>query len=256
MVNTEKLVKFSDSKGKWLRRAAMIVLASALIAAAGPFGTSSMDIAPRFLYWLGGISIGWAQWSLIMRLLHRLTSANPWPPGVAGTVAAFFFAGLMALEIYVVRTWLIDAPSGTGTTAFLGILGAMLAYCWLGQLLVRLASGGSPAASTESEKESDSRTEVRFPQAHSPPHCRRFIVSQNRRSLFENPYQRRPGSDFILLERCAFGIGRSRRHASASLLLGGAQRGCESGEEGTKNDANLEQWSARTGERKFPAQRA
>lgn len=162
MLNTEKLVKFPDSKGKWLRRAAMIVLASALNAAAAPFGTSNMDIAPRFLYWLGGISIGWAQWSLIMRLLHRLTSANPWPPGVAGTVAAFFFAGLMALEIYVVRTWLINAPSGTGTTAFLSILGAMLAYCWLGQLLVRLASGGSPTASTEPEEESDSRTEARF----------------------------------------------------------------------------------------------
>jgi len=162
MLNTEKLVKFPDSKGKWLRLAAIIVLASALITAAAPFGTSNMDIALRFLYWLGGISIGWAQWSLIMRLLHRLTSANPWPPGVAGTVAAFFFAGLMALEIYVVRTWLINAPSGIGTTAFLSILGAMLAYCWLGQLLVGLASGGSPTASTEPEEESDSRTEVRF----------------------------------------------------------------------------------------------
>ncbi len=140
----------------------MIVLASALIAAAGPFGTSSMEIGPRFLYWLGGISIGWAQWSLIMRLLHRLTSANPWPPGVAGTIAAFLFAGLMAVEIYFVRTWLIGAPSGTGTIPFLGILGVMLAYCWFGQLLVRLASGGSPAPSTVSDSESESGTDVRF----------------------------------------------------------------------------------------------
>jgi hypothetical protein len=158
MLNVFERVNISGTPGKWLRRAAIIVLVSALVASASPFGTSDMDIGPRFAYWLGGISVGWAQWMLIIGVLHRTTGANPWPPGVAGSVAAVLFAAVMAVEIYAVRTWLIDVPPGNGTAPFLAILVAMLAYCWLGQLLVRLASGGPPAPPMESDR----GTEVRF----------------------------------------------------------------------------------------------
>ena len=74
MLPTQKSMKFALLKHRWLRHAAMVVLASALVAIAGPFGTSNLDIGTRFFYWLGSISIGWMQWSLIMRVLHRLTS--------------------------------------------------------------------------------------------------------------------------------------------------------------------------------------
>lgn len=163
MLHPKKLVKLSFLKHRWLRHAAVIVLASALVAAAGPFGTSKFDIGVRYFYWLGSISIGWLQWSLIISSLHRLTSANPWPPGVCGTVAAFIFAGLMTLEIVLFRGWLFGAPLHTGATPFLGILGFMLAYCWTGQLLVRLISVGSPATSEESDGSSDVRFLKRIP---------------------------------------------------------------------------------------------
>ena len=148
---------------RFLRHAAMIAGASALVAVAGPFGTSNLEIGARFLYWLGSISIGWAQWSLIVWSLHRLTSANPWPPGVCGSVAAFIFAGLMALEISVVRGWLFDAPWRAGAPPFLGILVIMLAYCWFGQLLVRFISVGTPATSEESGDGGDARFLKRIP---------------------------------------------------------------------------------------------
>ena len=158
MLQINRLAKISVSKRRWVRHAAIIVFASALVAVAGPFGTPNLDIGVRFLYWLGGISIGWAQWVAIVRILHRLTSANPWPPGVCGTVAAFIFAGLMTGEIVLVRGWLLGASWRAGAVPFLGILGLMLAYCWFGQLLVRLVSGGAPAG----PEESDGGGEVRF----------------------------------------------------------------------------------------------
>ena len=163
MMHTKILAKNSFLKHRWLRHVAVIVLASALVAAAGPFGTSKFDIGVRYIYWLGGISIGWLQWSLIVSRLHRLTSANPWPPGVCGTLAAFIFAGLMTVEIVLVRGLLFGAPLHMGATPFLGILGAMLAYCWIGQLLVRLISDGSPATSEESDGNSDIRFLKRIP---------------------------------------------------------------------------------------------
>ena len=163
MMHTKILAKNSFLKHRWLRHVAVIVLASALVAAAGPFGTSKFDIGVRYIYWLGGISIGWLQWSLIVSRLHRLTSANRWPPGVCGTLAAFIFAGLMTVEIVLIRAWQFGAPLHIGASPFLGILGAMLAYCWIGQLLVRLISDGSPATSEESDGNSDIRFLKRIP---------------------------------------------------------------------------------------------
>ena len=163
MLHSEKPGNLSYLKHRWLRHAAVIVLASALIAAAGPFGTSKFDLGVRYFYWLGSISIGWLQWSLIVSGLHRLSRANPWPPGVSGTLAAFIFAGLMALEFVLVRRWLFGAPWHTGATPFLVILGTMLAYCWFGQILVWLFSVGSPATPDTPDGAGDVRFLKRIP---------------------------------------------------------------------------------------------
>lgn len=163
MSHTKQSVKLSFLNHRLLRHAAVVVLASSLVAVAGPFGTSNLDMGVRFLYWLGSISIGWIQWSLIVWSLHRLTSTNPWPPGVSGTVAGFVFAGLMALEINLVRELLFGIPGRTGATPFLVILGFMLAYCWFGQLLVWLVSVGSPATSEEFDGSIDVRFLKRIP---------------------------------------------------------------------------------------------
>ena len=97
-----------------LRHGAMIAGASALAAVAGPFGTWDLEPGPRFLYWLGVVSIGWGQWLVLIWVLHRATSANPWPAGVCGTVASFIFAGLMAVEINLLHAWLPGAPGRSG----------------------------------------------------------------------------------------------------------------------------------------------
>ena len=126
----------------------MIVGASALVSIAAPFGSGELDVVARFLYWLGMISIGWLQWSLIIWTLHRVTSAAPLPPGVCGTVAAFIFSALMALEINLVHGWLPGAPGHKGVVPFFVLLGVTLAFCWFGQLLVRFAATGLPAGAT------------------------------------------------------------------------------------------------------------
>ena len=134
-----------------LRHAAMIAGASALAAVAAPFGTWGFEIGPRFLYWFGVISIGWVQWLLLVWVLHRATSADPWPAGVCGTVASFIFAGLMALEINLLDAWLPGAPGRSGVIPFLWLLGILLAFCWFAQLLVRFISFDPPGKPRDSD---------------------------------------------------------------------------------------------------------
>ena len=129
----------------------MIAGASALAAVAAPFGTWGIEIGPRFLYWLGVISIGWVQWLLLVWTLHRATSAAPWPAGVCGTVASFVFAGLMALEINLLHTWLPGAPGQSGVIPFLWLLGILLAFCWFAQLLVQFVSIDPPEKPGDSD---------------------------------------------------------------------------------------------------------
>jgi hypothetical protein len=130
--------------------------ASALVTIASPFGTSAFDIGPRFLYWFGMISVGCVQWLLIVRTIHRLTSIDPWPPIVCVIVSSTVFAGLMALEVNLVRGWLSVAPTHTGVGPFFGLLGGMLVFCLFGQLLVRFI------AATATEPPQDAGGEVRF----------------------------------------------------------------------------------------------
>ncbi len=123
---------------------------------ASPFGTSALDIGPRFLYFFGMISVGWAQWVLIVRTIHRLTSTDPWPPVVCVSVSSTVFAGLMALEVHLVRGWLPGAPVHSGVASFLWLLAAMLAFCLFGQLLVRFV------AATATDPPQDAGGGVRF----------------------------------------------------------------------------------------------
>ena len=141
---------------RWIGHGALVVGASALATIASPFGTSDLDIGPRFLYFFGTISVGCVQWVLITRTVHRLTSIEPWPPMVSVIVSTTVFAGLMALEIDLVRGWLLGAPTRSGVAPFFGLLGRMLAFCLFGQLLVRLI------AATDTGPPPDGGGEVRF----------------------------------------------------------------------------------------------
>ena len=148
---------FSGPPGRrWLGHGALVLGASALATIAGPFGTSALDIGPRFLYFFGMISVGCVQWVLIVRTIHRLTSIDPWPPIVCVIVSATVFAGLMALEVNLVRGWLPGVPAQLGVGSFFGLLGGMLAFCLFGQLLVRFN------AATATDPPPDAIGEVRF----------------------------------------------------------------------------------------------
>ena len=123
---------------------------------ASPFGTSAFDIGPRFLYFFGMISVGWIQWVLIVRTVHRVTSINPWPPIVCVIVSSTVFAGLMALEVDLARGWLPGATARSGVVSFFLLLGGMLAFCLFGQLLVRFI------AATATDPPPDAAGEIRF----------------------------------------------------------------------------------------------
>ena len=141
---------------RWLGHGALVVGASALATIASPFGTSALDIGPRFLYFFGMISVGNAQWVLIVRTIHRVTSIDPWPPIVCIIVSSTVFAGLMALEVNLVRGWLPGAPARSGVAPFFWLLGGMLVFCLFGQLLVRFV------AATATNPPQDAEGEVRF----------------------------------------------------------------------------------------------
>ncbi len=141
---------------RWLGHGALVVGASALATIASPFGTSALDIGPRFLYFFGLISVGCVQWALIVRTIHRVTGIDPWPPIVCVIVSSTVFAGLMALEVNLVRGWLPGAPARSGVQPFLWLLGGMLAFCLFGQLLVRFV------AATTTEPPQDAGSDIRF----------------------------------------------------------------------------------------------
>ena len=145
-------------KSRWLKHLAAIVALSALATLGGPFDTlTRFEPGPRFLYWLGMLSLAWGQWVLLTRLLHRWTSANPWPAGVVGTVASFLFAALMAVEILWLQRWLPEAPAPSPVRTYLWIVAITLAICWLTQLLLRLiphkpwTPAGQPEAQGETQ---------------------------------------------------------------------------------------------------------
>ena len=131
---------------RWRRHGVAILAVSGLAAVTGPFETSiALAFAPRLLYWLGMISLAWGQWLLLTGLLHRVTRANPWPAGAVGTVASFFFAALMALEIIWIHRWLPALRVPAAAATFLWVVGIMLSVCWLTQLLLRMIPAGATA---------------------------------------------------------------------------------------------------------------
>ena len=141
----------------WLRHGAIIVGASALVAVAAPFGTSALEIGPRFLYWLIGITAGWVQWSLILMFIRCLTKTNPWSPVIRGSIASFPFAFVMAVEVGLLRE-AFGTPGRPGWMTFLGILGLMLAFCWFSQSVFWAMA--NRAAASEPEGRGD--TAIRF----------------------------------------------------------------------------------------------
>ncbi len=156
MSQTDRSIFRGPLARRWLGHGALVVGASALATIASPFGTSALDIGPRFLYFFGMISVGWVQWVLIVRTLHRVTSIDPWPPIVCVIVSSTVFAGVRALEVNLVRGWRLDAPARSGVAPFFLLLGGMLAFCLFGQLLVRFV------AATATDPPQDAVDEVRF----------------------------------------------------------------------------------------------
>ncbi len=156
MSQTDRSIFSGPLARRWLGHGALVVGASALATIASPFGTSALDIGPRFLYFFGMISVGCAQWVLIVRTIHRVTSIDPWPPIAGVIVSSTVFAGLMALEINLVRGWLPDVPTHSGVGPFFGLLGGMLAFCLIAQLLGRFV------AATATNPPQDAGGEVRF----------------------------------------------------------------------------------------------
>lgn len=153
MSETDRSIFTGRPARRWLGHGALVVGASALAALASPFGTSALEIGPRFLYFLGMISVGSVQWMLIVRTIHRVTGSDPWSPIVCVIVSSTVFAGLMALEVDLVRGWLPGGPARSGVAPFFWLLGAMLAFCLFGQLLVRFiaATTGEPSRDTDGE---------------------------------------------------------------------------------------------------------
>ena len=156
MSQTDRSIFSGPLAQRRLGHGALVVGASALATIASPFGTSALDIGPRFLYFFGMISVGCIQWVLIVRTIHRVSSVNPWPPIVYVIVSSTVFAGLMALEVNLVRDWLPGAPLRSGLTPFFWLLGGMLAFCLFGQLLVRFF------AAMPTNPAQDAGAEVRF----------------------------------------------------------------------------------------------
>lgn len=156
MYQTARSIFSGPLARRWLGHGALVVGASTLAAIASPFGTSALEIGPRFLYFFGMISVGWAQWVLIVRTIHRVTSIDPWPPIVSVIISSTVFAGLMALEINLVRGWLPGVPTHSGVGPFFELLGGMLAFCLFAQLLGRLA------AATATNPPPDAGGEIRF----------------------------------------------------------------------------------------------
>ncbi len=133
MSQTDRSIFGGPLARRWLGHGALVVGASALATIAGPFGTAALEIGPRFLYFFGMISVGAVQWMAIVRTIHRLTSIDPWPPIVGVIVASTVFAGVMALEVDLVRGWLPGAAARSGVVPFFGLLAGMLAFCLFGQ---------------------------------------------------------------------------------------------------------------------------
>ncbi len=105
-----------------------------MTAFAAPFGTYALDFGPRFLYWLGAITAGWAQWSLILWLICYFTKTDPLPYIFCRSLASFPFALVMAIEISFFKD-AIGAPGRPDLFTFLWILGIMLSFCWFTQLV-------------------------------------------------------------------------------------------------------------------------
>ncbi len=156
MSQTDRSIFSGPPARRWLGHVVLVVGASALATIASPFGTSALDIGPRFLYFFGLISVGCVQWVLIVRTIHRVTGIDPWPPIVTVIVSSTVFAGLMALEVDLVGGWLPGAPARSGVAPFFGLLGGMLAFCLFGQLLVRFI------AATATDPPQDAGGEIRF----------------------------------------------------------------------------------------------
>ncbi len=156
MSQTDRSIFGLPPARRWLGHGALVVGASALATIASPFGTSDLEIGPRFLYFFGMILVGCVQWVLIVRTIHRLTSIDPWPPIVGVIVASTVFAALMALEVHLVRGWLPGAAARSGVVPFFGLLAGMLAFCLFGQLLVRFV------AATATDPPDDGGGEIRF----------------------------------------------------------------------------------------------
>ena len=156
MFETNRSIFNAPAVRRWLGHGALLVGAGALATIASPFGTSALEIGPRFLYFFGVISLGWVQWVVIVRTIHRVTSTDPWPPFVCVIVSSTAFASLMALEINLVRGWLPGAMERPGVMPFFWLLGGTLAFCLFGQFLVRFV------AATDSDPPQDARDEIRF----------------------------------------------------------------------------------------------
>ncbi len=104
------------------------------------------------------ISVGYVQWVLIVRAIHRVTSIDPWPPIVCVIVSSTVFAGVMALEVDLVRSWLPGAAARSGVVPFFWLLVGMLAFCLFGQMLARFF------AATATDPPQDAASEIRFLQ--------------------------------------------------------------------------------------------
>jgi hypothetical protein len=113
----------------WLREAALALIIGVAAAALGPYGTGALLApAPRVLYWVALIGLGWAQFVGTAFLLLRYGTLAP-PVRVAATIAAASLP--LALEITFINAVVF------GAEATLGALGmAYLQAALIGALIL------------------------------------------------------------------------------------------------------------------------
>ena len=110
----------------WVRQALAVLAIGILVTLIGPFGTfAEMRLPTRAAYWMTIVALSWLQWTALDHLTdaaaERLFKAKPWPWWLQGVTVSLVGAGLLTVELPLLR----------GLLGLTGTLPAVEIFAWI-----------------------------------------------------------------------------------------------------------------------------
>jgi len=91
---------------KWREQCLAYLIALAVLATLGPFGTFSLQFPDRLLYWSFALAVGWCAIIASMTLVLRHPDLDDWPGAARAALAVAIATAPIAWGVQAVEGWL------------------------------------------------------------------------------------------------------------------------------------------------------